>query len=143
MAELTDMIYDKITELCSKGDLKADSGEYNKAVHFYQQALDKLPEPKTDWEAATWIYAALGDAYWFMSDYETSKNCFYNACNCPDGITNPFIIFRLGQIWAECNVSEKASEYLLRAYMLDPKVFEEEDGKYYNIIKNVFIKDVL
>ena len=29
-----------------------------------------MPEPKDDWEAATWLYVALGDAYFFLEKYE-------------------------------------------------------------------------
>ena len=136
MATLADNVYEEITKLCSKGDLEAENGEYSKAITYYRQALEKVPDPKTDWEASAWIYAALGDACWFMGDYETAKDYFYDAYNCSDG-ANPFILLRLGQALAECDANEKAREFLLRAYVLMPEVFEGEDDKHYNIIKDL------
>ena len=40
---------------------------------MFQQAWDLLPEPAVQWEAATWILAALGDVYFLSGDYEAAR----------------------------------------------------------------------
>ena len=36
--------------------------------------------------------------YLFLNrEYEKAKSNLYNARNCPDGISNPFILLRLGE----------------------------------------------
>lgn len=66
MSELNDQAYDTICRLCEQGDTLAEDGQYAEALDLYWQAWDLLPEPKTDWEAATWILAAIGDADFFV-----------------------------------------------------------------------------
>lgn len=58
--------------------------------------------------------------YLFLNrEYEKAKSNLYNARNCPDGISNPFILLRLGESLFECGELDKAREYLLRAYILE------------------------
>ncbi|MED4402852.1 hypothetical protein ABET41_16005 [Metabacillus fastidiosus] len=112
-----------------------EKGQVNKAIESYIEALDLVPLPKNDWETSTWIYTALGDTYFYDCDYEMAKNNFYNALNCPNGGSNPFIILRLGESLFECGEIDKAKEYLLRAYMLEGyKIFFNEDDKYFELI---------
>ena len=56
MSELNNQTYDAICQLCEQGDTLADEGQYAEALDLYWQAWDLLSEPKTDWEAATWIW---------------------------------------------------------------------------------------
>lgn len=136
--ELEDRVYEKIVQLCEEGDNLSEDELYEEAIERYNLALDLLPTPKTDWEASTWIYTALGDVYFAIEDYENGRDFFYNALNCPDGITNPYILLRLGECLFECEQFEKAKEYLLKAYMLEGyRIFAEEDEKYFEIIKEI------
>ena len=127
--------YEKIQELCSCGDNFVKNHFYDEAISKYKEALDLVPDDKAEWEASTWIYTALGDTYFFKRDFESAKNYLYDALNCPQGISNPFISFRLGQCLAELGDIEKSKRYLLRTYMIDgEKIFRNEDIKYFNII---------
>lgn len=64
-----------------------------------------------------------------------AKSELYNALNCPSGISNPFILLRLGESLFECGEMDKAKEYLLRAYMIEGyKIFFNEDDKYFELI---------
>ena len=57
--------------------------------------------------------------YLFLNrEYEKAKSNLYNARNCPDGISNPFILLRLGE-FIRVRELDKAREYLLRAYILE------------------------
>ncbi len=64
-------------------------------------------------------YTALGDTYFLNREYEKAKSNLYNARNCPDGISNPFILLRLRESLFECGELDKAREYLIRAYILE------------------------
>ncbi|PFK48945.1 hypothetical protein [Bacillus cereus] len=105
--------------------------QFDQALEKYLVALEMVPAPKMDWEASTWLYTVIGDTYLIKDDYEMAKSNFYNALNCPDGISNSLILLRLGEL-------EKAKEYLLKAYMLEGyKIFFEEDDKYFDLIKDI------
>ncbi|MED4355140.1 tetratricopeptide repeat protein [Schinkia azotoformans] len=134
--ELDDKIYDKIVELCEEGDNLTEEDRFHDAIDKYNAALDLVPSPKRDWEAGTWIYTALGDAYFIIENYKKAKECFFDALNCPDGVNNPLILLRLGESLFECGEHNKAEEYLLKAYMLEGyNIFKDEDEKYFGLIK--------
>ena len=58
--------------------------------------------------------------------------------NCPNGVSNPYVLFRLGQSLVETQDNNQAREFLLRAYMLvGDDIFWDEDEKYYNVIKDL------
>ncbi len=136
--ELDERLYEKITDLCDEGEGLLEEGLYEKALTKYKKALDLLPLPKEEWEASTWIYSAIGDTYFLKKDYKTASTYFYNALNCPDGISNPFILLRLGQSLFEIRDLEKSKEYLLKAYMLEGyNIFNDEDDKYINLILDI------
>ncbi|WP_145045831.1 tol-pal system YbgF family protein [Paenibacillus xylanexedens] len=129
--EINEKVYDLIVHLCKEGDKHVENGQTSKAIESYIAALELVPLPKSDWDTSTWIYTALGDTYFHIGDFENAKNSFYDALNCPNGISNPFILLRLGESLFECGELEKAKEYLLRAYMLEGyKIFFNEDDKY-------------
>jgi hypothetical protein len=74
MAELSAAVHDRIQALCSKGDAFAAKGNYPAALNEYWAAWDLLPEPPTDWEAATWILAAIGDANFLGHDFTAARD---------------------------------------------------------------------
>ena len=134
--ELDDKIYDQITKLCDVGDNLADESDYDNAIKAYNRALELVPLPKEIWEASTWIYTAIGDAYFLDRHYNKALDNFFNAMKCPDGTSNPFINLRIGECFYELKNHDKAKEYLLCAYMLDGEnVFSNEDSCYLNFIK--------
>ena len=66
--ELDEKTYGRILKKCDAGDSLMDKGKYKKALAEYEAALKLLPEPVYICEAATWIYTALGDAYFYLAD---------------------------------------------------------------------------
>lgn len=134
--ELKDEVYDKIVMLSNEGDDLFANGQHKEAVKKYHMALDLIPNPKSNWEATTWLYAAIGDVAFDEGDWQGAKQNFTNAMNAPEGHVNPFILLRLGQCWYELGELDRASEYLLRAYLLEGDViFEDEDDKYFHHIE--------
>ena len=107
-----------IERICRAAEDYLVEGNTKDAYRKYKEALDIIPEPKTSYETAT--------------DY------FFEAKNCPNGVSNPYVLFRLGQSLVEMNDESEAKEFLLRAYMLvGDDIFCDEDEKYYNVIKEL------
>lgn len=129
--ELSDEIHARVVELSDRGDAQADRGEYADAIRTYRLAWDLLPKPRTEWGAATWLLAAIGDAYFLDGDFERSLTTFRDAMFCADAIGNPFLHLRLGQSLFELGERRTALDELARAYMGGGQlVFRREDPKY-------------
>ena len=134
--ELDDDIYDQITDLAEEGDTLLSNEKLEEALKKYTSALDLLPASKTDWEASTWLYTAIGDLHFVGQDYDLALDAYTTVLKCPDGISNPYTWLMIGQSHYEMDQYEKAKENLLRAYMLDGKdIFEGEDKKYFKLIE--------
>lgn len=104
MLELPQPTYEEICRLCALGDEHADEERFTEALSVYWAAWDLLPEPKTQWEAATWILAAIGDANFFGGDFVAGRDNLALAMHCPDAIGNPFLHLRLGQCQYEWEI---------------------------------------
>jgi tetratricopeptide (TPR) repeat protein len=130
-------IHEHVKALCKEGDSFAERKEYDRAVAKYREALELLPEPATTWEAATWIFTAIGDAFFLSGNMQEAYEAFASAAHCPRAIGNPFIHLRLGQIQLELGNDVIALDELARAYMAGGKeIFNGEDPKYFQIVKN-------
>ena len=128
MAELSDGNHEEIQRLCAIGDKCANAKQYPDALQSYWAAWDILPEPKTEWEAATWILAAVGDANFLSSDYVAGRDNISQAMHCLNAIGNPFLHLRLGQCQFELQVFDRAADELMRAYMgAGKEIFQGQD----------------
>lgn len=135
--ELSDELYSKIEKLSEQGNDLVDEDDFEGALLKFQTALDLLPEPKDQWEAAMWLYASMGDMYLFTEDFDAAKENFFNALNCPDGQESAFVHLRLGESLFELGEEEKSTDHLLQAYMLEgPEVFAEEEEKYLEFLQS-------
>jgi len=137
MSQLSDQTHQQITALSDEGNSLANSGQFELAKKKFFEALTLVPEPHTDWKAATWLYTALGDMHFHLRNYEKVMKCFTNAVQCPEGLGNPFVHLRLGQAFLEIGNPEKAADELTRAYMgagLD--IFLEDDPKYIEFLES-------
>lgn len=136
MNELPEEIGDEILRLSAEGDELAESDQYPQALERYWEAWDLLPEPKTNWEAATWLLGAIGDANFLSGDFEAGRDSLTTAMHCPDAIGNPFLHLRLGQCQFELENLDRAADELSRAYMgAGEEIFESEDPKYFAFLK--------
>lgn len=134
---LPDSIHDEIKRLCAVGDESAERGAYADALASYWAAWELLPEPRTNWEAATWILVAIGDANYLGGDFIAGRDNLSNAMHCPGAIGNPFIHFRLGQCQFEIGNRERAADELMRAYMgAGREIFDQEDPKYFQFLQS-------
>ena len=135
MLVLPESIHEEIKCLCADGDEQAARHAYKDALTSYWAAWDLLPEPKTEWEAATWILVAIGDANYLSGDYTAGRDNLSNAMRCLGAIGNPFIHFRLGQCQFELGNMERAADELMRAYMgAGRDIFDPHDPKYFKFL---------
>ncbi|MBI3712338.1 MAG: hypothetical protein HY253_05155 [Burkholderiales bacterium] len=134
--QLSEAVHAKITALCQLGDDLVKTGKLESAKEQYVAALKLLPENHRDWEAATWIYVAIGDVHFRMANFEKAFKCFFNAVQCPKGLGNPFIHLRLGQLYYEQGSLENSADELTRAYMgAGMQIFMEDDPKYLDFLE--------
>ena len=136
--ELDPHLYTRINRFCEIGDTLAEEGKYSDAVASYQYAWNLLPDPKENWEAATWILVAIGDAHFLHGNYASALTALQHAMRCPDAIGNPFIHLRLGQTQFELGNKDRAADELMRAYMgAGAEIFAEEAPKYLEFLGTV------
>lgn len=134
--QLPDALHAEIVALSKLGDDLVKAGQLEAAKEKYIAALKLLPENHREWEAATWIYVAIGDVHFRMGNYEKAFKCFFNAVQCPKGLGNPYIHLRLGQLYFEQGSLDKAADELTRAYMgAGMKIFMEDDPKYLEFLE--------
>lgn len=137
MAELSDETHAKIQRLCALGDENAGAKQFSEALQSYWAAWDLLPDPKTEWEAATWILAAVGDANFLGKDYVAGRDNLSVAMGCPGAIGNPFLHLRLGQCQLELEDFDRAADELMRAYMgAGVDIFKDQDPKYLRFLQS-------
>ena len=131
--ELAPQLYEKIESLSEEGGLHFDDGDYEAAIERWTRALECVPPPKDDWEATHWLCASIGDAYYQQSRFDLAREFLLDALNAPGGESSPFVFYRLGQSEARLGHAEAATDYLLRAYMLDgTDIFEADpEGAHY------------
>src|SRR5690348_3438859 len=94
--ELGEELHGRVSELCAQGDTLAAEGRYDAAGKKYAEAWALLPEPKEEWEAATWILAAQGDAAFLKRDFLQALEHFSRGIRS-GGLGNPFFHLRAGE----------------------------------------------
>ena len=121
MANLNSQLHKKITELCHDGDELVKSHDEIGALRKYHEAWKLLPEPKEDWEAATWVLSAIGDTHFMLGDHKNAIAALSNALQCPDALGNPFIHLQLREYIMRMGEKVKGRMKLARAYMAGGK----------------------
>ncbi|MBN9296139.1 MAG: hypothetical protein J0I41_03960 [Filimonas sp.] len=122
--------FEAIDDLAELGNGLMDEADYAGAITKFSEALLLVPDPRRDWEAATWLYASIGDAFYQSGEHAKALDNFVEAYNCPGGLENPFVLLRLGQCYHHFNEEKNTLEYLLRAYMLEGENIFEEAPSY-------------
>jgi hypothetical protein len=134
--ELPDELYEELKRHCSRGDELADQGLHNEALDCYNAAWELIPEPKNNWNASTWVLAAIGDSCLAAGYLTSADEAFTYALTCPNGLGNPFVHISLGKIRFERGELDAAADELVRAYMGGGlEVFEGQDPKYLNFLR--------
>ncbi|GAA5093123.1 MULTISPECIES: tetratricopeptide repeat protein [Paenalcaligenes] len=115
---LQEELYQSLYELADQGNIALDQGRYEEAIVLWQQALDVLPAPVNQWQAAFWLYASMGEALYQLERYDEATAVLEQAAHNPEGKENPYPYYMLGKC-AWRSGQDKAAKYLLKAYDLD------------------------
>ena len=131
LPELSPDLHERIEALAAEGDALAAEARYEEAIKVYDHALALVPEPKNDWEASTWLLAAIGDAAFLGGWFGTARKALDHAMACPGAVGNAFLHLRRGEVALEQGDESVAAEELMRAYMAEGReMFAQEDAKY-------------
>ncbi|PZU79343.1 MAG: hypothetical protein DI530_08875 [Sphingomonas sp.] len=131
LPELPPHLHERIEALAAEGDALAAEARYEEAIGVYDRALALVPEPKHDWEASTWLLAAIGDAAFLGGRFDTARKALDHAMTCPGAVGNPFLHLRRGEVALEQGDEDVAVDELMRAYMAEGReIFAQEDAKY-------------
>jgi tetratricopeptide (TPR) repeat protein len=137
MPELPDSLYDEIQRLCEKGNVALDQLRYSDALTCFSNAWELLPSPRTDWDAAIWILAAIGDANFLFGNFAAMREPLMTAMQCEGAIGNPLLRLRLGQCLFELGELKEAANWLSGAFILEgKKIFGEDNPKYLIFVKS-------
>jgi hypothetical protein len=139
-ADLPAELHSAIVELCSAGDHLAETQQFEDAIGKYNAAWEMVPAPKTEWNASTWVLAAIADAC-FLGGFKTSaREALEYAMHCPGGIGNPFLHLRLGQVLLDTGEQDRAVDELALAYMgAGDEIFADQDAKYLDFLRTRMI----
>lgn len=130
-------IIKKIEVLSKKGEALFSQSKFEDAKEKYFEALELIPDPLQNYRESTWLLVAIGDSHFKLGNFEKCFKCFYNAAQCPDGLGNPFIHLRLGQMYFEMGDHYKSVDELMRAYMGGGfDILLEDDPKYLEFFKS-------
>lgn len=134
--ELDSVIHEAIKAHSVKGDELAAARVFEEAIAEYNKAWALVPEPKNEWNASTWILAAIADAA-FLAGYKTSaREALQYAMTCPNALGNPFLHLRYGQVLLDADEPDAAADELMRAYMSEgAQIFAAEDPRYFDFLK--------
>ena len=138
METLPDKLYEAIVSYMDNGDNAMEEENYGSALAFYQQALEKIPEPRHDWEISLHVYTAIGDVSFNLHDFENAIYYYNQALQCSDGTVNGYVWLGLGQAYLEIDETDKAKDALMSAYMLEgEEIFEGDNQEYFQLIKDL------
>ena len=115
---LSDEVHKRVSLLAEVGSQLFDHANYKEAIEKWNAGLDLLPQPKTDWDAAMWLYASVGDAFFQQGNFAEARESFLDCLNCPIAQTNAFVHLRLGQSSINLGIEGPGIDHLLKAYML-------------------------
>lgn len=128
---LPETIAGQIDQYSMRGDLLMEQGQFAEAIELYQQGLAIIPEPKSAYESTLWFLVAIGDAYWYLREWEHSMPYFEQSLLVAGGTNNPFVRLRKGQLLYELGDLVAAQKELKQGLDMEgPDLFEDEAPKY-------------
>lgn len=131
-----DEVFDRIEELCDRGDEYMEREKYRPALKKFWKAFDLLPEPKTQYPSGTWLLVSIGDINFQVGNYKGGVENLNRAKAFPEGAGNPFLHFRLAQCYFEEGDQAAAMKEFELAFAEEgTTIFEDEDPKYWDFFQ--------
>lgn len=145
--------YDRVNALLDKGNEQLDQDKMEKALDTFKSALALIPVPKDDYEIAYLVYASIGDAHFFSSEFDEGLAAFERAQEVFGGIHGhyePFLMLRTGQslfVIADRDEDEvaqkRAFELLSKALeVAGVELFEDEDPIFLEFAKTGVMPEI-
>ncbi len=136
MIEIDERTSDQIDLLAQEGNvLLDDDNDPEAAIQKWTQALGLLPAPSEKNSEALWLYASIGEAWLQLGNEREAQFAFGSAYRSPEGHINPLVLLRLGELGMEDKDPLPASQYLLRAYMMEGKQVFEGSPQAFEFLK--------
>jgi hypothetical protein len=127
-----------IKKLADEGERRMLAGEFRGAFDLLIEALNMLPDPREQWNAAGWLLVALGENAVRSGSFQAAEAPLTDAMYCPGTIGNPWVHLRCGQMRYELGQMDRAADELARAYMGGGReIFDGLDPKYFALIERV------
>lgn len=112
-------------------------GDAPAAFRAFRAALELLPAPVQNWNAAGWLLVAMGECAVRTGDFAAALAPLKDAMHCPGTVGNPWVHLLLGRCRLELG-DERAADELARAYMGGGRaLFEGLDPKYFALVEQV------
>lgn len=125
---LDDATHRRVVELLADGDRHLDLDAPRDAADRFVEAIEALPQPFTQWEAALQLTTALGDACLALTQYAEAEQTLRLALESPGGKGNPYVWLRLGDALHGQSRDGEALEAWTSAYALGgEELLEGED----------------
>lgn len=134
MKELTEE-YKELEEIIISTVEKGNNFHHNK---FYEEALDEynkawelLPEPKLEWEIASWIAACIYKVYFDMAAFSKAKVWAEIALRTRASDINTAPLINLGIVCYELGQFDESYKYFDAAFSYGKaRAFKERPKKY-------------
>lgn len=125
---------DRIEKLSEEGSALLDDN-WEAALAMWNDALALVPEPRTSYEEAAWLYTSIGDAYHSGEQWSKAVASLQEALKCPEGTASGYLWLRLGESQYELGQLDDAANSLLSAYMLEgDELYADEDPQYRQLL---------
>jgi hypothetical protein len=138
VARLPAKTFAEVKAKAEDGERRMAAGDFRAAFDLFVGALDLLPDPREQWNAAGWLLVALGENAIRASSFQAAEGPLTDAMWCPGTIGNPWVHLRCGQMRFELGEMDKAGDELSRAYVGGGReVFEGQDPKYFALVEQL------
>ena len=135
---LPSKVFASVKSKAGEGERQFRADDFRSAFVTFNDALDLLPEPRQQWNAAGWLLVAMGECAYRRASWKAAVGPLQDAMMCPGTLGNPWAHLRLGQVRLELAEHDRAADELARAYMGGGReVFEEQDPKYFALVESV------
>lgn len=135
------LIMEAAADMGDEAAAALDQGEAKKAAILFQKAFQKLPEPRREWEQATFFLSGQADAHLQLGEWKEAKVCASLALTCAVIHDKPlapaYIHKQLGIAEFELHNINQARIHLGCALVANDagrKLFAEDDHKYFHFI---------
>ena len=126
----------EVERLIGKAGMLDRQNLRQQAIDVYETAYALIPEPRQESELAMAALCNIGELHYLDGKWQLAYEDFCEAVKCKEGLGNPQIHLRLGQLRYERGELERAADEFMRAYMgAGDTIFAGEDPKYFELIR--------